>query len=131
MLAQAQSHANPVGLWRTVDDKTGQPRGTIRIYAQAEELFARIESTVNPKDATEVCDQCPGDRKNKPIRGLVIMRNMKKVADEWTGGDILDPDNGFLYRCRFRMVENGTKLVLRGYLGFSLIGRSQTWIREP
>lgn len=122
--------ANPVGVWQTIDDKTGQVRGTVKLYAEGDEVFGRIASSVNPKDATDVCDLCPGDRKNKPILGLVILRRMKQTGSEWGGGDILDPDTGFLYRCKFRMMENGAKMTLRGYLGVSLLGRSQIWIRQ-
>ena len=120
---------DPVGVWRTMDDKTGKPRGTVRLYLEDGEVFGKIESSVDPNNAADLCGLCPGDRKNKPIIGLVILRRMKKASGEWTGGDILDPDTGQLYRCKFKITENGLRMVLRGYVGISLLGRSQVWTR--
>ncbi len=120
---------DPVGVWRTMDDKTGKPRGTVRLYLEGGEVFGKIESSFDPNNATDLCGLCPGDRKNKPIIGLVILRRMKKASGEWTGGDILDPDTGQLYRCKFKITENGSRMVLRGYVGISLLGRSQVWTR--
>jgi uncharacterized protein (DUF2147 family) len=62
---------------------------------------------------------------------MVIIRNMRKNGAEFSGGDILDPDNGSVYRCKMRLTDDGTKLIVRGFVGFSLLGRSQTWFREP
>jgi uncharacterized protein (DUF2147 family) len=115
-LPAAESEPNPAGTWKTIDDKSGKPRGTVRIYEQDGEFFGTIE--------------CGDERKNKPIIGLVIMRRMKKKGDEYSGGDILDPDTGTVYRCKFRILEGGKKLSLRGFVGISLLGRSQVWIRE-
>lgn len=70
------------------------------------------------------------ERKNQPVVGMVILTGMRKNGSEYNGGEILDPDTGWVYRCKMRLVEGGKKLILRGYLGFSLLGRSQTWIRE-
>jgi uncharacterized protein (DUF2147 family) len=61
---------------------------------------------------------------------MVILTGMKKNGPEYNGGEILDPDTGWVYRCKMRLAENGSKLILRGYLGVSLLGRSQTWLRE-
>jgi uncharacterized protein (DUF2147 family) len=120
----------PAGLWRTLDDKTGKPRGFVRLYEENGEIFGKIESSLDPADAKERCDKCSGARKNQPVIGLVILRGMKKTGQEYSGGDILDPDTGIVYRCRFRMLEEGKKLELRGYLGVSMFGRSQVWTRQ-
>lgn len=117
-------------MWRTVDDRTHQPRGTIRIYEKDGEYFGRIESSFDPKERTETCDKCPGDRKDKPVIGLVVMRDMKKHGAVYEGGDILDPDTGIVYKCRFTMSSDGETLLVRGYLMVPLIGRTQTWTRE-
>ncbi len=121
----------PTGLWKTIDDKTGRPRGLVRIFEHNGELFGRIEASFDPKESKERCDKCPGDRKDKPVIGLVIMRNLKKAGEEWTGGDILDPETGSVYKCKLRLSDQGRKLLLRGFIGVSLLGRTQTWVREP
>jgi uncharacterized protein (DUF2147 family) len=121
---------SPAGLWKTVDDKTGRPRGFVRIYEQDGQLFGKIESSLSPEEAQKVCERCSGERKNKPVIGMVILTGMKKNSEGYGGGEILDPDTGWVYRCKMHLAENGKKLVLRGYLGLSLLGRSQTWLRE-
>jgi uncharacterized protein (DUF2147 family) len=132
-LALSQSFAadlSPAGLWKTIDDKTGRARGFVRIYEQNGQLFGKIESSLVAAEAKEVCDKCSGERKNQPVIGMVILTGMKKNGPEYNGGEILDPDTGWVYRCKMRLAENGSKLILRGYLGVSLLGRSQTWLRE-
>ena len=121
---------SPAGLWKTIDDKTGRARGFVRIYEHDGELFGKIESSLSPEEAKEVCHHCSGDRKDKPVIGMVILTGMKKSGEGYGGGEILDPDTGWVYRCKMRLAENGKKLILRGYLGVSLLGRSQTWVRE-
>ena len=121
----------PVGRWKTVDDKTGKPRSIVRIYEENGELYGRVEQSLNPERAGRRCDKCTDERKNQLIVGMVIIRKLKKDGDEYTGGDILDPDNGKIYRCKLKLKEHGNVLSVRGYLGASLFGRSQTWTREP
>ncbi len=118
------------GRWKTVDDHTGKPRGIVLIYEQGGQFFGKIEKSLDPKNANKICDSCKDERKNQPVTGMVILRHLKPNGAEWSGGDILDPDNGNVYRCKAKLTEGGKKLVLRGYIGISLIGRSQTWIRE-
>jgi uncharacterized protein (DUF2147 family) len=129
-LAAFAAEPTPAGLWRTVDDKTGQPRGLVRLYEEAGQFFGQIYKSLDPKDAKERCDLCSGERRNQPVVGMVFLRWMTKRGEEYSGGDILDPDTGVVYRCKFRMSEQGRKLVVRGYIGVALFGRSQTWIRE-
>ena len=119
------------GRWRTLDDKTQKARGVVLLYEQGGAIFGKIESSFDPKEAGEICSKCDGDRRGKPVIGLVFLRNMKKHgAAEYAGGDILDPDSGWLYRCKITVEDGGRKLVVRGFLGVSLIGRSQVWLRE-
>jgi uncharacterized protein (DUF2147 family) len=121
---------SPVGVWKTIDDVTHKPRGLIQIYEQDGELFGKVVGSFNPKEANDVCGKCDGDRKNKPLAGMVILRHMMKRGKEYAGGDILDPDTGWVYKCRFTLEDGGKKLVVRGFLGVSFLGRSQTWFRE-
>jgi uncharacterized protein (DUF2147 family) len=119
---------SPIGLWKTIDDKTGAARAIVRIYEQDGRLFGKIESSFTAGADHRVCIACTDERKDQPIIGLLIIRNMKRTDDEYSGGDILDPDTGSVYHCKLH-VEGGTRLVLRGYIGFSLLGRNQTWQR--
>ena len=128
-LAQADG-SSPVGLWRTIDDTTGKPRALVRVFEQDGRIFGRIERGVDPNEAPDqVCDLCTDERRGQPKLGLVIIRNMQHVGDEWTGGDVLDPDNGKVYRCRLRLVDDNRTLEVRGFIGLSLFGRTQTWER--
>jgi len=122
--------ATPEGVWRTIDDTTHKPRGLIRVFEKNGQIFGRIEASFDPKEAKEVCDRCSGDRKDKPVIGMIVMRNMKKRGGEYDGGDILDPDTGLVYKCRFTMEDGGRRMVVRGYVGFALLGRSQVWLRQ-
>lgn len=128
--AAANDPASPIGLWKTIDDKTGNPRAIVRIYEQGGKLFGRIERSFTPGAEKRVCEKCKDERKDRPIIGLVIIRNIQPNDGEYTGGDILDPDTGTVYRCKFHLDQDGTHLIVRGYIGISLLGRSQTWQRQ-
>lgn len=125
-LAQATS---PVGLWKSIDDETKQPKALIRIAEQGGVLVGKIEKILTDK-ADAVCDLCPDDRKGKPVQGMTILTGLKKDGDEWTGGEVLDPNNGKIYKAKAKLVDGGRKLDLRGFIGVALLGRTQTWLRE-
>lgn len=121
---------SPVGLWQTVDDKTGEPRSLIRIQVVNDELTATIEKGLLPTDTEDaVCEKCKDDRKDQPLIGMNIVRGLTKNGDEYDGGTILDPDNGKVYKCKMQLDDTGNRLEVRGYIGIALIGRSQTWLR--
>jgi uncharacterized protein (DUF2147 family) len=126
----AMAQMSPTGLWRSVDDKTGEAKAEIRIGESGGALLGRIEKTLR-KDAKPdaVCDECTDERKGKPIAGLEIIRGGKKAEgkDVWEGGKILDPENGKEYRASFTPIDGGKKLEVRGYLG--PFWRTQTWNR--
>ncbi|MFH0132274.1 DUF2147 domain-containing protein [Variovorax sp. VaC1] len=126
----AMAQSTPVGLWRNVDDKTGEVKAEIRIGETNGALLGRIEKSLK-KDAKPdaVCDECSDDRKGKPMLGLDIIRGGKKAEgkDVWEGGKILDPENGKEYRASFTPIDGGKKLEVRGYLG--PFWRTQTWNR--
>jgi uncharacterized protein (DUF2147 family) len=128
--SQAADPQSPIGLWQTVDDKTGMPRAMVRIYVQDGKYFGRIERSFTPGAEARVCSVCTDERKNQPIIGLLIIRNVTLRAGEYGGGDILDPDTGSVYRCKFHLEKDGAVLVVRGFIGISLLGRSQTWQRQ-
>ena len=126
----AFAQMTPVGTWRSIDDKTGEPKAQIRITDNGGRLNGRIEKTLK-KDAKPdaVCDECSDERKGKPIQGLEIIRNAQKAEgrDVWEGGKILDPENGREYSLRLTPVDGGRKLEVRG--SFGPFGRTQTWVR--
>ena len=127
------SHANnsPIGLWKTIDDSTGKPRSLIRISDKNGELIATVEKGLLPTDTpNDTCDKCTDERKGKPLIGMVIMDGMAPKGDTYEGGHILDPDNGETYQCKIKLDATGKKLEVRGFIGVSLIGRSQIWMRE-
>ena len=121
---------SPVGVWKTFDDKTGEAKAIVRIYSEGGRLFGRIEQSFKPGSAQRTCLQCTDDRKGLPIIGLLVIRNMRPDGGEYDGGDILDPENGSVYHCKMHVEQHGTRLVVRGYIGFSLLGRTQTWQRQ-
>jgi uncharacterized protein (DUF2147 family) len=126
----AFAQATPVGLWRNIDDKTGEAKAEIRVAEFNGVLSGRIEKRLS-RDAKpdDVCDKCSGDRKDKPILGLEIIRGAQKAEgkDVWEGGKILDPENGREYTLRLTPIEDGKRLQVRGSIG--PFGRTQTWVR--
>ena len=127
-VAGAFAQASPVGLWRSIDDKTGEPKAEIRISDNGGVLTGRIEKALR-KDARPTCEECKDERKGQPIAGLEIIRGATKAAgqDVWEHGKILDPENGKEYTLRLAPIEGGQKLQVRGYLG--PFYRTQTWVR--
>ena len=127
--AAASDLTSPAGRWQPIDEKTGEPLGLIRIYQQGGLFFGRIEPSSPSDDTSLRCTKCTDERSNQLIIGLVLIRNMHQQGDEYVGGDILDPDSGRIYGCKFRLIDGGRKLLVRGYIGLSLFGRSHTWQR--
>lgn len=127
----AQTPPTPVGTWHTVDEKTGQPRGIVEIVERNGVLTGIIRGTLVPGEPEGLCDKCPGDRRNQPITGLEMIRNVRRDGNTWGGGELLDPDNGKTYRIKLTPSPDGRTLEVRGFIGISLFGRSQTWRRAP
>ena len=129
--ASVVAQTSPVGLWRNVDDKTGEVRAEIRITEANGTLAGRIEKTLGKDaDPDRTCEACTDDRKGRSIVGLQIVRGGQKAEGKevWEGGKILDPENGKDYRASFTPVDGGRKLEVRGYLG--PFWRTQTWTRK-
>jgi uncharacterized protein (DUF2147 family) len=129
-LAHAQDSA--AGLWKSIDDKTGKPKSLIRITESGGELQGKIEKLFRDPDTDQnpKCDKCEGANKAQPIIGMTILFGLKKEGEEYTGGKIIDPENGKTYSSKLSVVENNKKLNVRGYIGVPFMGRSQTWVRE-
>ena len=129
----AHAQMSPVGLWRSIDDDTQQPKAEIRITQKASGgLSGVVERSLVTAASTEPhCNLCTDDRKGQPKIGMEIIRGGQQGDGKavWEGGKILDPENGKNYSLRLTPIEGGKKLEVRGFLGTPLLGRTQTWIR--
>lgn len=110
------------------DDDTKQPLSLVRISETAGVQSGKLEKLLDPARQNDKCTLCADDRKNQPMLGMTIMRNVKASGDgTWEGGDILDPNNGKVYRVRLKPIEGGKALEVRGYIGPFF--RNQRWTR--
>ena len=123
----AQAQNTPVGLWKTVDDHTGQEKSLVRISESGGVLSGRVEKVLHPSRPNPLCDKCTDARHGKPITGLSIIEGLRRHGDVWEDGKILDPDNGKIYTVRLKLVDEGKTLQVRGYIGPFF--RTQTWSR--
>ncbi len=117
-----------IGKWKTIDDETGQAKSIVEVYENTGKIYGKVIEIFDEKHKNDVCKECSGVDKNKPIHGMVILRGLTKDENEYSGGKITDPKNGKTYKCTI-VLESKDKLKVRGYIGFSLIGRSQYWVR--
>lgn len=130
LFASVTAHG-ATGFWRTIDDSTGEPRSVVAIMERDGALTGRIVELIDPPVENPICDQCPGDKRNAPVEGLEILWGFEgsRRSGEWTGGELLDPENGRVYRGRLRLLNDGERLEVRGFIGAALFGRSQIWER--
>ena len=133
LAGMAKAQATPVGVWKTIDDETKKEKSLIRISDSGGVLTGKVEKLLDPATPPDaVCKDCSDERKDKPILGMTLLRNVRQNDGDkalWDGGDILDPNNGKVYRVRLKPIDGGGKLEVRGYIGTPLLGRTQTWIR--
>ncbi|MFH6994057.1 DUF2147 domain-containing protein [Flavobacterium sp. FlaQc-48] len=122
---QAQS---VIGKWKTIDDETGEAKSVVEIYEKSGKLYGKVVEILRDSHKKDVCSSCDGAEKNKPILGMVIINGLKKDGSEYNGGTILDPTNGKKYKC-YITLDSADKLKLRGYIGISIMGRTQYWAR--
>ncbi len=126
--------SGPTGLWTTIDDSTGKPRAQVRIVEVDGVLQgAIVKIYLEPgEDPNPKCTQCQDERRDQPIIGMRFLSGLRKTTDPepvWSGGSILDPDSGKIYQSQARLSEDGRKLMVRGFIGFALLGRTQIWVR--
>lgn len=119
--------AGIAGTWTTIDE-SGAKRAVVNLSVSGDTLSGTIAKIYPKAGDTGICSKCPGAFKDKKIQGMQFIWGLKKVSDnEWADGKILDPKTGKIYRAK--MTLNGNKLEVRGYVGISMLGRSQTWVR--
>jgi len=116
------------GKWYTMNSDTNEKESIIEVYKENNKIYAKILTILNEEDKHKLCDLCTGKDKDKPIEGMVILKGLQKDGEEWSDGKILDPQNGKYYKCYISLI-NKNKLKIRGYIGFSLIGRTEYWQR--
>ena len=127
MAFYAQSNS-VIGKWKTIDDETGKPKSIVEIYEKSGKIYGKVVDILDAEKKKNLCTSCPGEDKNKPVMGLVIIKGLSKDGDEYNAGKILDPVTGKTYKC-FLALDGSDKLKVRGYIGLSLFGRTQTWQR--
>lgn len=127
----AFAQMSPVGLWRTIDDETKTEKSLVRITESGGVLTGKVEKISDPAKANANCTPCTDERKDKPVLGMTILRGVKPSSDAgtWEGGDILDPNNGKIYKVRLKPIDGGKQMEVRGFVGVALLGRTQTWVR--
>ena len=119
----ASADESPVGVWKTIDDETGEAKSLVKIYEREGVLYGKVQKLFKNPDAT--CDACEGDDYGKPIVGMTILWGLDKDGDEWNDGKIFDPKKGKTYNCKM-WLDDGD-LRVRGYVG--PFHRTQTWHR--
>ena len=122
--AMAQS---PVGVWKTIDDNTGEAKSHIEIFEKDGKLYGKIVKLLR-KPADTLCESCTGNKKNKPLMNMIILSDLEPYKDYWSYGKIMDPESGKEYKSNVSM-DGNDKLNVRGYVGFAALGRTQTWER--
>jgi uncharacterized protein (DUF2147 family) len=129
--APAAAQSTPAGLWNTISDDDGRPTAVVELREVGGAYVGTVRALLVPADHDDsLCTKCSGDRKDQRIVGMQILWNMRPDDDGWSGGEILDPENGKIYHARMKLADGGRKLVVRGYIGLPLFGRSETWIRR-
>ena len=131
-LSALANAADPLNgtVWKTIDDKTKQPKATVKFTEQKNgTLTASIQSILTPGEEN-ACTKCEGPYHNKSLKGLTIVRGLKKTGGtSYDGGSILDPQTGKTYKLKGKLADGGKKLELRGFIGVAALGRNQTWVR--
>lgn len=126
---------SPAGTWRTIDDATHEPRALVRIEEHGGTLTGQIVRLFRApgEDPNPVCVDCTGERHNQPVLGMTILWNFHRHGEVWKDGEVLDPEEGGIYSANLHLRDNGTHLVVHGYIAVPLLGRSQIWERvdEP
>ncbi len=117
------------GVWITQDDETGKKKSEVLLYKNEGKLYGKILNLLLEEDKGKLCVNCKGENKNLAIEGMVIVEGLELNGKTWEEGTILDPKSGKTYNC-YITFENENTLKVRGYIGFSLLGRTQKWIRK-
>ena len=127
--SSAQGGDTISGTWKTFDDETNLPAAIVQI-TEKNGVFSGVITKLLDTSGPLTCEKCTDSRKGKPILGMEILSGLKRTGESYSGGQILDPDDGEIYKAEMKLKDQGAKLDLRAYIGIPLLGRTQTWIRE-
>ncbi len=122
-----QAQSSPLGIWQTIDDESGEPKSQVEIYQKNDLIYGKVVKLL-PAATTDKCNNCPGDKKDQSLIGMDILWELRPYGDYWSYGRIVDPKDGDVYKCSI-WLDGTDKLKVRGYLGLSMIGRTQIWHR--
>ena len=131
-LVSAQSQAQTcLGTWKVIEDKSNEPACILELYEEDGKINGKLLKILksDTKQKNPMCVNCTDDRKDKPVIGMEVVRGLSKKGKYWSGGRLLDPHTGKTYKCYIEMIDKD-KIKVRGYIGISLIGRTQYWYRE-
>lgn len=117
-----------IGKWKTIDDVSGEVKSIVQIYEENGKIYGKVIEIMDASKRNRLCENCPGVLKNKPVLGLKIINGLEKNGSSYENGKILDPESGKEYKCYISLEDDKT-LKVRGYIGISLMGRTQYWKR--
>lgn len=117
-----------IGKWNSIHEETGKVISVVEIYEENNKIYGKVCEISNPKSRSLLCENCSGEDKNKPFLGLVVIKGLQKKENQYSDGDILDPESGRLYNCDITLLDQDN-IKVRGYLGISFFGRTQYWQR--
>ena len=124
---------SPLGTWKTIDDDTQEVKALVEITEQGGVVSGHIVKLFrHPGEVQDpICKPCEGELHDQRVIGMTILWNFQRDGDVWDGGEILDPEEGKSYRCKLHPSDGGARLEVRGFIGISLLGRTQVWERQP
>jgi len=126
-LLPSQVEASPAGSWKATNDGSGKVKGIVTIHEKNGRLDGTIETLFDPPVPHPTCYLCSGANKDQPVVGLQVLWGFHRNGDQWTGGQVLDPETGRVYRALLAVEDGGRRLRLRGYIGIPLLGRTEYW----
>jgi uncharacterized protein (DUF2147 family) len=127
--AAVSDSASPLGRWKTIDDASGKVKSIVDISEQGGALSGTIEQLFDPPVPHPTCYLCAGAKKDLPLVGLQVLWGFRPDGNSWTGGQVLDPETGKIYRASLVLEDRGKLLRLHGYIGIPLFGRTEHWVR--
>ena len=115
-IQNVSSQTTVLGKWKTIDDETGAPKSIVELYENNGKIYGKVTQILEKGKEDKLCDQCKGDKKNKPIKGMVIINGLVENDKEWDGGKILDPKSGKEYKCVISLENENKLIVFRGQI---------------